>query len=245
MNGINLDNNGFVFSINVDGSVEIGTNAIITADISAGGDFTIKNNATFTGNISSGGNINIAKNGVFTGDVTAAGTLVIDAGTVVNGICTPFHPQCTGGGSPPLDQFNINVGAGAANTCNPFNFTVTAEDSSNNPVTDYTGTVSLTTSTSNGNFSTVTATNNINPNPDTDDDGSASYTFDLLDSGSVILAIANDHAETLTLTVSDSSVPATSISSNITFSDNAFTIIDNDLLVAGDNVDIYKKQTYQ
>ncbi len=137
-----------------------------------------------------------------------------------------------------MDHFNINVGAGSANTCNPFSFTVTAEDSSNNPVTDYTGTVSLTTSTSNGNFSAVVATNNVNPNPDNDDNGSASYTFDLLDNGSVTLAIANDHAETLTLSVSDTSVPVTSISSKITFSDNAFTIIDNDLLVAGDNVPV-------
>jgi len=139
---------------------------------------------------------------------------------------------------PTVDHFNINVGAGSANTCNPFNFIVTAEDSSNNPVTDYTGTVSLTTSTSNGNFSAVVATNNVNPNPDNDDNGSASYTFDLLDSGSVTLAIADDHAETLTLSVSDASVPVTSISSNITFSDNAFTIIDNDLLVAGDDVPV-------
>jgi MSHA biogenesis protein MshQ len=237
-NNVSLDNNGFVFDINVVGIVDIRVNNIIIADISAGGDFTIDTNATFTGNISSGGNIDIKKNGVFTGDVTAAGTLDIDTGTVVNGICTPFHPQCTGGGSPPLDHFNINVGAGAANTCNPFSFTVTAEDSSNNPVTDYTGTVSLTTSSSNGNFSAVVATNNVNPNPDNDDNGSAGYTFDLLDTGSVTLAIANDHAETLTLSVSDASVPVTTISSNITFSDNAFTIIDNDLLVAGDNVPV-------
>jgi len=139
---------------------------------------------------------------------------------------------------PTVDHFNINVGAGAANTCNPFNFTVTAEDSSNNPVTDYTGTVSLTTSSSNGNFSAVVATNNVNPNPDINDGGNADYTFDLLDSGSVTLAIANDHAVTLTLSVSDASVPVTSISTSITFSDNAFTIIDNDLLVAGDNVPV-------
>ncbi len=137
-----------------------------------------------------------------------------------------------------VDHFKINVGAGVANTCNPFNFTVTAEDSSNNPVTDYTGTISITTSTANGNFSTVTATNNINPNPDNDDNGSAGYTFDLLDTGSVTLAIANDHAETLTISVSDAAVPVTTISSNIIFSDNAFTIIDTDLLVADDDVPI-------
>ena len=138
-----------------------------------------------------------------------------------------------------VDHFNINVGAGAANTCTPFNFSVTAEDSLNNPVANYSGTVSITTTTAHGNFSRVTATNNTVPNPDNDDNGSASYTFDILDNSAVTLALANDHAESLTISVSDPTIPtSTSTSSNVTFSDNAFTIIDSDLLVAGDNVPI-------
>ena len=63
-NQVSLDNNGFVFDINVVGTVDIGARAIITAEISAGGDFKIKNNANFTGNIISGGNIEIDNNGL-------------------------------------------------------------------------------------------------------------------------------------------------------------------------------------
>jgi len=140
--------------------------------------------------------------------------------------------------TPTPDHFNINVGGGLANTCNPFSFSITAEDASNNPISDYTGTVLLTTSTTNGNFSTVLAVNNIIPNPDNDDNGSAGYSFDVLDGGSLTLALANEHAETLTISVTDLSIPLTSTSANITFSDNAFNILDNDLLVAGDNVPV-------
>jgi MSHA biogenesis protein MshQ len=137
-----------------------------------------------------------------------------------------------------VDHFSIDVGGGSANTCNPFNFSVIAEDSSNNPVPGYTGTIGMTTSSGNGNFSTVSATNSIDPNPDNDDNGSAGYTFDTLDNGTVTLALANEHAETLTLTLSDSSIPASGTSANIIFRDNAFTITDNDALVAVDNVPV-------
>lgn len=157
-----------------------------------------------------------------------------------------------GGGGPPSapDHFNINVGGGSANTCNPFSFTITAEDGSNNTITDYTGTILISTSTAHGNFSTVTAVNSISPNPDNDDNGSASYTFDSLDIGTVTLALSNEHAETLTISVKDSTSPSSppfiSTSANIIFSDNAFDIIDNDLLVAGDNAPVAgRNHSYQ
>ena len=137
-----------------------------------------------------------------------------------------------------VDHFVIDVGAGSASVCSPFNFSITAEDSSNNPVTDYTGTVDITTSTSHGNFSTVTATNTVLPNPDNDDNGAASYSFDVLDAGTISMALSNVHAETLTITVSDSSIPVTSTSANVSFSENAFVITDTDALVAGDNVPV-------
>ena len=142
------------------------------------------------------------------------------------------------GSTTLVDHFVIDVGAGSGNTCTPFGFTVTAEDSSNNVIPDYAETVSIVSSTSHGNFSTITATNTINPNPDNDDNGSAAYTFDVLDTGSVTLSLSNEHAETLTISITDSIVPVTSTSSDITFSDNAFTITDTDALVTGDDVPV-------
>ncbi len=135
-----------------------------------------------------------------------------------------------------VDHFNINIGAGSGSTCAPFEFTVIAEDSSNNPVTDYSGIISITSSTANGNFSTVTASSNISPNPDNDDNGSASYTFAPADNGSISLALSNEHAQTLTISVVDSSIPATlSTTTNVTFSDNAFVISDADTTLTGDD----------
>ncbi len=137
-----------------------------------------------------------------------------------------------------LDHFNINVGAGAASTCTPFAFSITAEDSSNNTVTDYTGSIDITTSTSHGNFAVASATNALSPDPDSDDNGSVSYSFDGADNGQIDLMLDNNHAETLTLTVTDSSASVSTTSSSITFSENAFVIEDNDSQIAGDNVPV-------
>ncbi len=140
-----------------------------------------------------------------------------------------------------IHHFNINVGAGAANTCTPFEFTITAEDSSNNPVTDYYGTIFIKTSTengdaANGNFSTITATNNINPNPDNDDNGSASYAFDQADNGSISLALTNNHSQTLIISVVDSLLPHTlSSTTKVFFSNSGFVISDADTTLAGAN----------
>ena len=154
----------------------------------------------------------------------------------INSVMNLTRPCAASG----VDHFNINIGAGSASTCAAFGFTITAEDSSNNPVTDYSGTISIATSTSNGNFSTVTASNNISPNPDNDDNGSAGYTFDPADNGSISLALSNEHAQTLTISVVDSLLPSTlSTSTDVIFSDNAFVLSDADTTLAGaDNIPV-------
>ncbi len=141
---------------------------------------------------------------------------------------------------PAVDHFDIDLTVGGTpNTCNPFNFIITAQDSSNNTVVDYAGTVTITTSTSNGNFSAVAAVNNVSPNPDNDDNGSVSYTFDALDLGAITLALSNERAQTLTITVTDSSIPVVSTSASISFSDNVFIITDTDSSLSGnDNVPV-------
>ncbi len=137
----------------------------------------------------------------------------------------------------PLDHFTINVGTAAANACSAFPITITAEDSSNSTVTDYTGTVAITTSSSNGNFAagSPAPTNNLNPNPDSDDNGSVGYTFDSADNGQIAITISNPHIELLTITVNDASASVTSISSAITFTEAGFTVEDVDAQMAGSN----------
>jgi hypothetical protein len=134
-----------------------------------------------------------------------------------------FH--CT---APTLDHFTIGVGAGSASTCAPQSITVTAEDSANNAVSDYTGTVALATSSGHGDWSTVTANGTLG-NGSTDD-GSASYTFVGSDAGTIVLALDNTHADDLTIAVQDGTLGVGSTSSALSFRDNAFVIIPTDAL---------------
>ena len=144
-----------------------------------------------------------------------------------------------------LTNFAINVGSGIANACSAFPVTITAQDSSNNPVTDYAGTVSITTSTSNGSFAdgTPVPTNALNPDPDNDDNGSVGYTFDPADNGVIGLTLDNPRVETLTITVEDATASVTTTSSDISFVDAGFRIEDSidvnglntDEVVAGRN----------
>ena len=144
---------------------------------------------------------------------------------------------------PSLDYFDIEVGAGTASTCSPFNITITARDSSNNILTDYGGSIDLTTSTNNGDWADVTTQNALIPGAA--DSGAASYDFDSdaadgdgTDDGSIVLSLANSHAETLTITVEDSGGGVISTSTDVVFSDNAFVVtsvgvdsLDNDVVV--------------
>jgi MSHA biogenesis protein MshQ len=98
-NGVVIDANGFAFTLNVSGDVDIGNNSEIEMTVTAAG------------------NIDIGNGTDLTGDVTAAGDLDIKPTGSVDGICTPSHPNCSGGGVPPpvVDAGGFNcVATGAA-----------------------------------------------------------------------------------------------------------------------------------
>ncbi len=113
-NGFDIISNGFSLVFNVDGNVDIGNTTNFTADIIADGNVDIGNSATFTGNITADGNIDIGNTGSFTGNITSDNSLDIGNGTTVNGVCTPNHPACNGGGGGNLvcvtfrDEFSSN-----------------------------------------------------------------------------------------------------------------------------------------
>lgn len=120
-----------------------------------------------------------------------------------------------------INHFGISIGASSASTCAPKSITITAYDSANNVLTGYTGTINLGTSSSHGDWDkggTLLAGSG-------GDNGAASYTFGAGDAGSVTLNLTDTHADDLTVTVVDSSVPASSsTSATINFRDNAFVI---------------------
>ena len=132
-----------------------------------------------------------------------------------------------------VDHFRITPATTSASTCLPNAITIVAEDSSNNPVTNYIGSVNISTSTNHGNWSINDADNVTVPNPDVDDDGAVSYTYLISDLGEIILNLFNTRAETLTISVNDPVVGVTSTSVAISFSDNVFIITEDPVQVAG------------
>ncbi len=145
-----------------------------------------------------------------------------------------------------IDHFSINIGGASGSTCNAKSITITAQDASNATVTDYTGTVNITTSTSHGDWAQASATGTLNNG--TADDGAASYTFVAGDNGVKILNLTNVHADDLTITVVDSTLSSTSTtSSTINFRDNVFVITNDTLQIAGRNqsmtVEMWRRDT--
>ncbi len=134
------------------------------------------------------------------------------------------HP-CSG-----LDHFAIDVGGGSASTCTPQSITITAEDAANNVIATYAGTVALSTSSGHGDWSVVAASGPAANGAA--DDGVASYGFVGGDSGSVVLALGNVHADDLTVTVQDGGAGVSSTSLTIGFRDDAFVITPTDPLGA-------------
>ena len=134
------------------------------------------------------------------------------------------------GGCSAIDHIVISIGAGAASTCSPHAVTITVEDSSNNPVIDYAGTVTLRTSSLHGDW-TVNDANGVLDNA-TADDGDATYAFVTSDAGDVVLDLANGHADDLTVTVEDAAASVSTTSAVLGFRDDAFVVSPSDPLGA-------------
>jgi MSHA biogenesis protein MshQ len=130
--------------------------------------------------------------------------------------------------SSTIDHFDIDIGGGAASTCEPYNITVSARDSSDSVILDYNGTVTLATSQSHGDWQSTGAAADLlgTLTPGTSDAGSASYAFqfDGNDEGAVTLALSNQHAEAMSVTVADLSAGVSSTSGTVTFSSNGFVV---------------------
>ena len=141
-------------------------------------------------------------------------------------VCTPVVAVV-------IDHFRITPATTSASTCLPNAISIVAEDASNNVISDYIGTVNISTSSGNGNWSVGTAANPTSPNPDNDDDGGVSYTYAPADNGMVTLNLNNTRAETLTITVNDLLNSVTSTSIPITYASNVFIISEDPIQVAG------------
>ncbi len=110
-------------------------------------------------------------------------------------------------------EFRISH-SGASDVCSLESITVSVFNSAGSPVTDYLGTINLSSSTGNGSW-TLDSGNGVVNDP-VSGDGSATYGFTALDNGSVDLFFADVNTETVNINASD----GTSNDSNPAFDPN-------------------------
>ena len=110
-------------------------------------------------------------------------------------------------------EFRISH-SGSMDNCSPETVTISVFNSAGSAVTDYVGTVNLSTSTSNGTWSDGGG-NGTTTDP-VAEDGSATYNFVSADNGSVTLSFSNLTVETTNINVSD----GVSTDSNASFDPN-------------------------
>lgn len=136
-------------------------------------------------------------------------------------------------GQRKVNNFLITVSATPVSTCSATDVSITARNASNATITNYRGTVNLTTSSSHGNWSLNTANGTLTSG--TADSGAASYQFVAADNGSITLKLTNVHADNLTITTSDILTAGSSTSGNLQFVGNSFVITNDSIQVAGRN----------
>lgn len=137
-------------------------------------------------------------------------------------------------GQRAVNNILVSVSASPVNTCTATGVTITARDSSNATITNYLGTVNLSTSVNRGDW-TATASAHGTLTPGSADSGAAIYTFVAADNGSITLNLTDAHADSLTITVTDSVTATSGTSGTLTFQGNTFFIANDAIQVAGRN----------
>lgn len=175
------------------------------------------------------GNADLGNNTTLTGALTSEASVTIQNGATLNYSSSIIASADFGGScgvvAPVITTFVVDTGGNTASTCTPKNITITARDGSNNILTGYTGTISISTSTGRGTWAKTNVAANANGTlVPGNDNGQATYTFTAADAGDIVLALSNQRAQSLTITVADSGAGISATSSTVTFSDNAFVI---------------------
>jgi len=231
----------------VNGNLDVGAEAQINMGTGGGtnrfiyfytrGDFTMHTGADAKAVVYARGNVILNNATTLTGAVTSETNISMQFGATLNYSSsyvtnTNFGSSCTVGGGATINSFLINTGGATASTCVNQTITITAKDASNNTLTGYTGTVTLTTSTAKGNWSKTATASNANGalTPGAANSGQATYVFTAADAGDIVLLLSNHHAQTLTINVADNTANKNTTSSSLTFGDNAFAITATDTL---------------
>ncbi|KMQ73544.1 DUF6701 domain-containing protein [Marinobacter subterrani] len=120
-----------------------------------------------------------------------------------------------------LDHFRI-ISGGNSVTCSPAPVTIQASDANGQPVTDYTGTVNLSTSTGLGDWLAGTGAGGTLARG-SGNSGRAAYSFSAADSGVVTLNLRHTLADTVNVNVADGSTgELDSFDPDIVFAETGF-----------------------
>ena len=189
-----------------------------------GGGFAITSSTTAACNTSGGQNGTTYDYGTAFG---AYGSSSGSGGSCVTGLASGQIPGATLGGAgacpSSVGGFLIDPGTSPASTCVARGVTITARDSAGATLTNYVGTISISTSSGHGDWSLASGSGTFAAGAA--DSGTATYTFVTGDAGVVSLSLANTHADDLTISVNDSSASVTSTSSPaLSFRDDVFVI---------------------
>lgn len=182
---------GSLSDININGQGEIWGGVTTEKNMNVGG--------LFRGPILVGGSLNI------NGGVNAVGWRNIismynnwsstDQCQTIKTICSP--------NTPTVAYFKITVPAYSL-TCSPAQIVIEAMDSSNNRVTNFSGTINLTTSSSRGDWAKQSAQGSLNNG--VADDGAASYQFTTADQGVATLNLDHIVAGSVNITVTSGNI---------------------------------------
>jgi|GEM_PF-2228317 MSHA biogenesis protein MshQ len=142
-----------------------------------------------------------------------------------------------------LDHFEVTAASTTASVCRPVPVTIRAKDAGNNTLSDYTGSINLSTSANHGNWQAITANGILTPQPDSDDNGQARYSFVDSDNGEIVLGLSNERADSLTVSAVDADGGQSGTSSVINFRENAIVISYNDSF--NDDVVAYRNHDLQ
>lgn len=117
----------------------------------------------------------VTLNGTFTGAVVGTNINLQSATVIYNSAIANLNygPAFTTCSSPVLNSINVSAGATTANGCQAVTYTVTMQDLNGNPVTNYTGAISINTQTGFGTWTKVSGNGSFTNSGS----GVAQYTF--------------------------------------------------------------------
>ena len=178
-------------------------------------DININGQGEVWGGVTTEKNMNV--NGMFRGPVLVGGSLNINGS--VNAVgwknivymynswsstdqCQTIKTICSSN-VPSVSYFKVTVPAYSL-TCSPAPIVIEAMDSSNKRITNFTGSINLTTSSGRGDWSKQSAQGALNNY--VADDGAASYQFVAADQGAVTLNLDHVSAGSVNITVASGNV---------------------------------------